>query len=215
MMTLHCCGSACNRHQFFIHDYYVVCQLICEGDYFLAVFVAVPLQFLLSPSSSSDLKYHLHKLKNSLSRFSRLFLYKDEKVDEVIDVPENEKETKYFGSSLEPRDPRPPYVKYRVGDVIRHKVHGYRGVIIGWDEKQLHRKVGSIKRIKEWSEMPNYSVIIDTRDRLIPQLAYVVEENIELGEGRVFHPLIKNYFEAFDGKHYSSRPWHKKVYPND
>lgn len=40
--------------------------------------------------------------------------------------------------------------------------------------------------------MPNYSVIIDTRDRLIPQLAYVVEENIELGEGRVsfFFPLF-------------------------
>lgn len=44
--------------------------------------------------------------------------------------------------------------------------------------------------IQEWSEMPNYSVIIDTRDRLIPQLAYVVEENIELGEGRVWFLII-------------------------
>lgn len=38
--------------------------------------------------------------------------------------------------------------------------------------------------------MPNYSVIIDTRDRLIPQLAYVVEENIELNEGRVWFIFI-------------------------
>ncbi|OZC07770.1 hemimethylated DNA binding domain protein [Onchocerca flexuosa] len=158
---------------------------------FFAIFVAVPLQFLLSPSSS-DVRYHLHKLRNSLSHFSRLFLYKEAKVDEVIDVSEDEKETKYFGGSLEPRDPRPPYVKYRVGDVVRHKIHGYRGVIIGWDEKAIAPQSWlekTHKGRKEWSEMPNYSVIIDTRDRLIPQLAYVVEENIELGEGRVWFLL--------------------------
>ncbi|KAL3997221.1 hemimethylated DNA binding domain protein [Acanthocheilonema viteae] len=185
---------------------------------FFAILIAVPLQFLLSPSSSSDVRYHLHKLRNSLSHFSRLFLHGEEKADEVIDISEDEKETKYFGGSLKPRDPRPPYVKYRVGDVVRHKIHGYRGVIIGWDEKAVAPQSWldkTHKGRKEWSEMPNYSVIIDTRDRLIPQLAYVVEENIELGEGRIFHPLVKNYFEAFDGKHYTSRPWHKKVYPND
>jgi len=26
------------------------------------------------------------------------------------------------------------YVKFRIGQVIRHKIHGYRAVIIGWDE---------------------------------------------------------------------------------
>ena len=36
--------------------------------------------------------------------------------------------------STEPRDPRPPSVKYRVGQVIKHKLWGYRGIIIGWDE---------------------------------------------------------------------------------
>lgn len=46
--------------------------------------------------------------------------------------------------------------------------------------------------------MPNYSVIIDTRDRLIPQLAYVVEENIELGEGRVWvSSLVYFYFKWY------------------
>lgn len=32
------------------------------------------------------------------------------------------------------RSPRSPYVKYRVGQVVRHKIYGYRAVIIGWDE---------------------------------------------------------------------------------
>lgn len=40
--------------------------------------------------------------------------------------------------------------------------------------------------------MPNYSIIIDTRDRLIPQLAYVVQENIEMSEGKVRTHLSKD-----------------------
>ena len=32
------------------------------------------------------------------------------------------------------RSPRSDHVRFQVGQVIRHKTHGYRGVIIGWDE---------------------------------------------------------------------------------
>ena len=32
------------------------------------------------------------------------------------------------------RSPRADYVKFRIGQVIRHKIDGYRAVIIGWDE---------------------------------------------------------------------------------
>jgi hypothetical protein len=52
-------------------------------------------------------------------------------------------------------------------------------------------------------------------DRLIPQIAYVLERNIFLSSGAIVHPLVKHYFESFDGTCYKSRPWHKKVYPND
>jgi hypothetical protein len=38
-----------------------------------------------------------------------------------------------LSASTKPRFPRPPHVKYRVGQVIKHKKWGYRGVIIGWD----------------------------------------------------------------------------------
>ena len=37
--------------------------------------------------------------------------------------------------SPDPRSPRPDHVKYRVGQVIKHKVWGYRGIIVGWDEQ--------------------------------------------------------------------------------
>jgi hypothetical protein len=34
----------------------------------------------------------------------------------------------------EPRDPRAPHVKFKVGQIFRHKKFRYRAVIIGWDE---------------------------------------------------------------------------------
>ena len=39
----------------------------------------------------------------------------------------------WISASTEPRSPRSPEVKYRVGQVIRHKIWGYRGVIVAWD----------------------------------------------------------------------------------
>ena len=36
-------------------------------------------------------------------------------------------------ASTEEHSPRPRSVKYRIGQVVRHKVLGYRGVIVGWD----------------------------------------------------------------------------------
>ena len=39
----------------------------------------------------------------------------------------------YFARSHEPRYPQPVHMRYRVGQVVQHKIHGYRGIIIGWD----------------------------------------------------------------------------------
>ena len=41
----------------------------------------------------------------------------------------------YIAGSPDPRSPRPESVKYRIGQVIRHKIWGYRGIIVGWDEQ--------------------------------------------------------------------------------
>ena len=38
-----------------------------------------------------------------------------------------------FLGSTEPRSPREPHIKFRIGQVIQHKRFGYRGVIVGWD----------------------------------------------------------------------------------
>jgi hypothetical protein len=41
----------------------------------------------------------------------------------------------HFGSSVDPRSPRSSKIKFRVGQVVRHKKWNYRGVVVGWDEK--------------------------------------------------------------------------------
>jgi hemimethylated DNA binding protein len=117
-------------------------------------------------------------------------------------------------------------------------MHGYRGVIVGWDETAIapkdwldkmhkNRKVSFLSFIKcfasqlvslcqDLRNLPNYSVLIDTRDKLIPQIAYVPEENIEIVENvKIIHPLVEHYFEQWDGALYLLRPWLRKVYPQD
>ena len=111
-------------------------------------------------------------------------------------------------------------VKFRVGQVIKHKKWGYRGVVVGWDEftqapeswiKQMH---GPDR--PEWRKQPNYSVLVDTRDRQGAQITYVVQENMEVVKNvKVFHPQLDEHFESYDGSHYLPRPWLKARYPLD
>lgn len=138
----------------------------------------------------------------------------------AIEVMQYEAEEGYFAGSPELRSPRPANVKFRVGQVIRHKIHGYRGVIIGWDPvarapeewfKQMHDK-----NKPHWRHGPNYSILVDTRDRPAVQTTYVPEENMEvIRSHKVIHPEIDNYFEHFDGTRYLARPFLKKLYPHD
>lgn len=125
----------------------------------------------------------------------------------------------YFGSSPTPRYPRPSSVKFRIGQVVKHKLWGYRGIIIGWDAT-ASAPPNWLKENHEdhpnWREQPNYAVLVDIRDRTIPQLTYVPEENIEvMTNRRVTHPGLEDYFEGFDGAQYLPRPWLKTIYPMD
>ncbi|XP_077976883.1 uncharacterized protein LOC144432531 [Glandiceps talaboti] len=138
----------------------------------------------------------------------------------AVEVMKYREKDGYFGGSPAPRSPRPSNIKYRVGQVIKHKKWGYRGIIIGWDEKakapepwihQMHPKDKP-----HWRNQPNYSILVDTRDREQAQVTYIPEENIEIiANVRIFHPAVDNYFEGFDGSQYIARPWLKVVYPHD
>jgi len=125
----------------------------------------------------------------------------------------------YFGQRPDVRDTRPPHMQFRVGQVVKHKRWGYRGVIIGWDEEarapqdwldEMH------KNNPGWKSQPNYAVLVDTRDRPAPQITYVPQENIEvMKHTKVLHPSTDDYFENFDGSQYLPRPWLRSIYPRD
>jgi len=138
----------------------------------------------------------------------------------AVEVLKFREKNGYFAQSPEKRDPKPPHVSYRVGQVIKHKRWAYHGVIIGWDLtakappewiKEMHGENA------HWKDQPNYAILVDTRDRQAPQLTYVPQENFEVvTSGRkVLHPNLEDYFEHFDGAQYLPRPWLKSLYPRD
>jgi len=137
----------------------------------------------------------------------------------ALEVIKFRKTQLFFGQSTVVRYPKSPHVTFRVGQVVKHKTWGYRGVIIAWDEtanapaewlREMH------KENKEWRNQPNYSVLVDTRDRQAPQMTYVPQDNIEVVRNtKILHPSVEDYFENFDGSQYLPRPWLKTVYPRD
>ena len=90
----------------------------------------------------------------------------------ALEVMKYRETQQFFGQSTIVRYPKAPHIQFRVGQVVKHKKWGYRGVIIAWDEtakapeewlKAMH------KENKEWRNQPNYSILVDTRDRQAPR----------------------------------------------
>ncbi|XP_067123717.1 uncharacterized protein [Centruroides vittatus] len=138
----------------------------------------------------------------------------------AIEVMKFKQKHGYFASSPEPRNPRSPDVKYRIGQVIVHKKWNYRGVIIGWDEEakapEEWLKIMHGAEHPHWRKMPNYAILVDSRDRSRPQITYVPEENIEVVKNtRILNQDLEDYFEHFDGAQYIPRPWLRSLYPLD
>ncbi|MEZ5534648.1 MAG: heat shock protein HspQ [Thiolinea sp.] len=97
-------------------------------------------------------------------------------------------------------------VNFAIGQVVHHLLFDYRGVIFDvdadfqgsdeWYEKNA--KTGAPPKDEPW-----YHVLIDDDGRV----AYVAQRNIEAdvsGEP-VEHPLLNNFFTAYEGGQYQSR----------
>ncbi|XP_038078843.1 F-box only protein 21-like isoform X2 [Patiria miniata] len=135
----------------------------------------------------------------------------------AVEVLRYKDKTGHFAASTEPRSPRSRKVKYRIGQVIRHKTWGYRGVIVGWDErakapedwiKQMH----GIHKL----DQPFYVLLTDARD-YAAAMVYIPESDCEILSihTEIVHPEVQDYFEKFDGTRYLARPWLKQIYPHD
>lgn len=219
-----------------------------EHMQFAALFLCVPLQLLLTQymgSTESNRTYAISQLVSQWTEIRESWLRVEPwrnwckrlltlKMQDLMDPLGNmdplgecpavevfkfRDKDGFFGQSPEPRDARPPHVRFRVGQVVKHKRFGYRGVIIGWDEtarapaswlQEMH------KGNPDWRLQPNFAILVDTRDRPAPQITYVPQDNLEvIKHTKILHPSTDDYFENFDGSQYLPRPWLRTVYPRD
>ncbi|CAF1055931.1 unnamed protein product [Rotaria sordida] len=124
----------------------------------------------------------------------------------------------YFATSPAIRSSRSEYVKFRVGQVIRHKIYGYRAVIIGWDEIASAPDQWLDEHHQghpEYRVQPNYSVLLDTRDRRAHK-TYIPQEHIEvIQNSKIVNAQLSDYFSFFDGTQYIMQQWLQEQYPLD
>lgn len=137
----------------------------------------------------------------------------------AVEVLNYRNPTGHFGMDPAPRSKRPVTVSLRVGQVVRHKKWGYKGVIIGWDptcvapDKWITEMHGSNKH---WKSQPNYALLVHTGDKSEPQITYVPQENISpIRNEEVTHPYVYKYFDSYDGAQYIPQPWLRALYPRD
>ncbi|KAF0910525.1 hypothetical protein E2562_002974 [Oryza meyeriana var. granulata] len=99
-------------------------------------------------------------------------------------------------------------VKYvfRLGQKVRHKVHGYRAVICGMDpvccESKSWMETANVENLSKGPNQPFYQVLVDVYADPELLVAYVAEENLAEAEvsekGRFDHPYIEFLFFGED-----------------
>jgi heat shock protein HspQ len=94
--------------------------------------------------------------------------------------------------------------KFHTGQVIRHKLFDYRGVIVGVDQSfQLSEEwYEQVARSRPPKDRPWYRVLVHGGHHT----TYVAERNLEVGaDGQpVEHPFLERFFDKFDDGFYSN-----------
>lgn len=97
---------------------------------------------------------------------------------------------------------------FAVGDIVRHRKFGYRGVVCGCD--------AAFSLSEEWYEAvalsrppkdrPWYHVLVDGA----AHSTYVAERHLAPSANRdqIAHPLLGDYFESYNGRRYIARAVH-------
>jgi len=93
-------------------------------------------------------------------------------------------------------------VEFYIGQIIYHKIFGYRGVIVGIDAVFNHSDYWyeSMAGTRPPKDKPWYNVLVDRSS----QATYVAERNLLANEdsSQIDHPLLGNYFDKYDSRRY-------------
>jgi heat shock protein HspQ len=95
-----------------------------------------------------------------------------------------------------------PSAKFHIGQLVRHELFDYRGAIFDVDPvySGTDQWYEQVARSRPPKDAPWYHVMV--HDAL--HTTYVAERNlkVEPDPTQIAHPLLGEYFTAFDGKRY-------------
>ncbi|MDR2858155.1 MAG: heat shock protein HspQ [Novosphingobium sp.] len=104
--------------------------------------------------------------------------------------------------------PRRTKARFAIGDVVRHRLYDFRGVVFDIDpvfanSEEWYQSIPADARPAR--EQPYYHLLAESGDA--SYVAYVSQQNL-LGDGEggpVEHPSLAQLFDAFDGARYPLR----------
>ncbi len=110
-----------------------------------------------------------------------------------------------------PRPPLPPTsaARFTIGEVVRHRLLDFRGVIFDVDPEFANSDEwydAIPEHLRPAKEQPFYHLLAENAES--SYVAYVSQQNLILDEDaeEVDHPAVGTMFEKFDGQRYRLKP---------
>jgi heat shock protein HspQ len=105
-----------------------------------------------------------------------------------------------------------PIARFAIGDVVRHRLFDFRGVIVDVDpefsnSEEWYQSIP--EAVRPSKDQPFYHLLAENAEQ--SYVAYVSQQNLVEDETDepVEHPAIGDFFTAFDGRRYQLRPEHR------
>jgi heat shock protein HspQ len=117
-------------------------------------------------------------------------------------------------SSVNPASHHPAMVQARfgIGDVVRHRLFDFRGVIFDVDpvfanSEEWYQAIP--EAIRPSKDQPFYHLLAENAEQ--SYIAYVSQQNLiqDESEEPIDHPAIPAYFDGFEDGRYALRPEHR------
>jgi heat shock protein HspQ len=95
-----------------------------------------------------------------------------------------------------------PAAKFHIGQIVVHRMFGYRGVVFDADPdfQGTEDWYEQVARSRPPKDRPWYHVLVDGAEHT----TYVAERNLapDPAPGQIAHPLLGEFFDRYDGQRY-------------
>jgi heat shock protein HspQ len=105
-----------------------------------------------------------------------------------------------------------PAARYGIGDVVRHRLLDFRGVVFDVDPQFANSDEwyeAIPENMRPAKDQPFYHLLAENAES--SYIAYVSQQNLVADEDGdpIDHPAIDNLFDAFDGERYPLKRQHR------